>query len=357
MRLTRFSLLLMAVTAVSLAGIVPARAAGTAVIHVRPGESIQAAVDAANPGDTILVSRASYAESIAITKDNLTIIGGGASDDGSVLVPPATPDGVCSTDAQDMNGFCMFGDFGSGTPVTGTTIKGFKVAGFSGFGIFGVLSNDHTIAGNLAEDNGGYGIACFVCSGGTYVGNTATGSGEAGFYQGDSPEVNSTMVGNTATNNGFGFFFRDAAGGTASNNLAKDNCIGFMMLDTGAPDVMGGWDMNHNNLFHNDKACPPSEEGPALSGVGLAMIGGVGNNVHDNTIWRNRPGGETSISGGIFVGSGQMFGGGDPTNNTFDTNFAYGNGGIDIKYTGAGTGNAFTNNDCFRSIPRSICAT
>jgi parallel beta-helix repeat protein len=356
MRLTRFSLLLAAVTAVSLAGVVPARSAVSDVIHVRPGESIQAAVDSANPGDTILVSRATYSETVLITKDNLTIIGGGADDGGSILVPPATPDGVCST-ASEMNGFCMFGDFGSFSPVTGTTIKGFVVRGFSGFGIFGVLSNDHNIADNLAEDNVVYGIACFVCSGGTYVGNTATGSEEAGFYQGDSPEVNSTMVGNTATNNGFGFFFRDAAGGSASNNLAKDNCIGFMMLDTGAPDVMGGWDMNHNNLFHNDKACPASEEGPPLSGVGLAMIGGVGNNVHDNAIWRNRPGGETTLSGGIFVGSGRLFGGGDPTNNTFDTNFAYGNGGIDIKYTGAGSGNAFTNNDCFRSIPRSICAT
>jgi parallel beta-helix repeat protein len=353
MRMKKLSLLVVATTVVMLAGMAPARAD---VIHVRPGESIQAAVDAASPGDTILVSRATYAESVSITKNNITIIGGGASDDGSVLVPPATPDGVCSTDVQDMNGFCMFGDFGSGTPVTGTTIKGFKVAGFSGFGIFGVLSNDHTITGNLAQDNAGYGIACFVCSGGTYVGNTATGSGEAGFYQGDSPNANSTMTGNTSTNNGFGFFFRDAANGTASNNFARDNCVGFMMLDTGAPDVMGHWDINQNNSFHNGKECPASEEGPAVSGVGLAMIGGVSNNVHNNSIWRNRPGGETAIQAGIFVGSGKLFGGGDPTNNTIDSNFVYGNGGIDIHYTGAGTGNTFPNNDCFRSIPRTICA-
>ena len=352
MRATKISLLLVTTTAVMLLGIVPARAD---VIHVRPGESIQAAVDAASPGDTILVSRATYAESVLITKNNITIIGSGASDDGSVLVPAAVPDGVCST-PDESNGFCLFGDFGSFTPVTGTTIKGFKVAGFSGFGIFGVLSNDHTITGNLAEDNTIYGIACFVCSGGTYVGNTATGSEEAGFYQGDSPDVNSTMIGNTATDNGFGFFFRDAAGGTASNNFARDNCIGFMMLDTGAPDVMGDWDMHHNNLFHNDKACPASEEGPPVSGVGLAMFGGVGNNVHNNSIWRNRAGGETVIQAGIFVGSGTLFGGLDPTGNSFDSNFVYGNGGIDIKYTGAGSGNTFTNNDCFRSIPRQICA-
>ena len=62
----------------------PAGAAGAVVVH--PGQSIQAAVDAAAPGTTIIVQRGTYAENVEITTDGIKLLGNGAT-----LVPPANP--------------------------------------------------------------------------------------------------------------------------------------------------------------------------------------------------------------------------------------------------------------------------
>ena len=62
----------------------PAGAAAAVVVH--PGQSIQAAVDAAAPGTTIIVQRGTYAENVEITTDGIKLLGNGAT-----LVPPANP--------------------------------------------------------------------------------------------------------------------------------------------------------------------------------------------------------------------------------------------------------------------------
>jgi hypothetical protein len=81
--------------------------------------------------------------------------------------------------------------------VRGVTVEGFLVHGFSDSGILGRLADGLLVTGNVTADNFEYGIACFVCSGGTYRGNVVSGSAE-GFYQGDSPRANSTMTANEA---------------------------------------------------------------------------------------------------------------------------------------------------------------
>ena len=82
----RFFAVLVA-TCASAFGVVfasPAGAAGAVIVH--PGESIQAAVDAAAPGTTIIVQRGTYAENVEITTDGIKLLGNGAT-----LVPPANP--------------------------------------------------------------------------------------------------------------------------------------------------------------------------------------------------------------------------------------------------------------------------
>ena len=60
-------------------------AAGQRVV-VSPGESIQAAIDAAKPNSTIVVSGGVHAEQVTISTNGITLIG-----DHTQLVPPATP--------------------------------------------------------------------------------------------------------------------------------------------------------------------------------------------------------------------------------------------------------------------------
>ena len=57
-------------------------------IHVYPGDSIQAAVDAASPGDTIIVHKGEYHQSVKIGTNDITLKGAGAILDGT---PPADP--------------------------------------------------------------------------------------------------------------------------------------------------------------------------------------------------------------------------------------------------------------------------
>jgi hypothetical protein len=67
---------------------------------VRPGESIQNAINAADPGDTIVVLGGVHHESVAIKKDGISLRGVDA-----VLKPPAKPTSPCGA-----SGFCVKAD-------------------------------------------------------------------------------------------------------------------------------------------------------------------------------------------------------------------------------------------------------
>ena len=189
------------------------------VAFVGPGDSIQAAVDAARPGDTILV-KGVHRENVAITTNGISLRGLGA-----VLRPPATPaKNACfdpsSPDTSGVNGICVIGD---GDFVTGevnrevrnVTVSGFRVRGFGASGIFAFAARNTTFARNVTRDNEEYGLVAFSSTGTRFLFNRASGSGEAGIYVGDSPKANALLLGNEVSDNLFGVFIRNALGGKA----------------------------------------------------------------------------------------------------------------------------------------------
>jgi parallel beta-helix repeat protein len=340
----------------------PAGAAGAIIVN--PGQSIQAAVDAASPGTTIIVQHGTYAENVAITKDGIRLIGVGAT-----LVPPATSEpNACSLadpsgPGPAHDGFCGAGNIEfppDGPPVvtdplTNVTISGFTVTGFEGVGVIFIGAENPTVMNVHAVDNGEYGIARFVSTGGKIVANVAEGSEEAGIYVGDSPDANVLIASNEVSGNLFGFFLRDAANGKVVGNRSHDNCVGLINLNTGS-NVAGEFNISGNLFPHNNEFCEGSEEEgtPPLSGIGVLIAGGHGNSVKGNIITDNVPSAEVPFSGGVVVVDAGAPGANPPSDNVVKGNVIKRNQ-PDIFFDGSGSGNVFEANACDTSVPDGLC--
>jgi nitrous oxidase accessory protein NosD len=361
----------LAAVAASLAVAGPADAAEE--VTVEPGDSIQAAIDDAQPGDTISVGAGVFHENLTITTDDLTLRGAGSGRNGTILMPAGTPTDSPCTDPEGpaVEGICILGTVDpatgdpTGPPIRGVTVQDLTVEGFSGDGIFAFSAEDVTVERVRARENGAYGIVGFVLSGVSYVDNVAIRNGEPGFYIGDSPDAQAVVVGNTSIENGvgvegFGFLFRDASHGVVLGNRATRNCLGFIFVDTALNDEPAAdWTAVGNTATRNNGACPSNPEDeeslPAISGTGMLIAGADDVVLRKNVVLGNRPTTESDFSGGIVVMSAAAFGGGDPTGNVIARNVALHNQPADIVWDETGADNSFRGNLCGTSIPEWIC--
>jgi parallel beta helix pectate lyase-like protein len=332
------------------------------VTIVRPGQSIQAAIDAATPGAIIVVKHGTYAENLVIKTDGIKLVGQGAT-----LTPPANPaPDPCGEPGGPpaIDGICAIGQLqpsqdGPPTvtdPLDHVTISGFTVTGFPTIGIVFVGATDPVMTHNVTTGNGEYGIARFVASGGAIVGNDTSGSGEAGIYVGDSPNANVLLAGNRSHDNQlFGLFFRDAANGRVIGNESSGNCVGAIILNTGG-NVAGNWRLLRNRIHDNDRFCPPDPEegGPPLSGIGVAIANAHSNLIAGNVIRDNVPSNQVPFAGGVVVVNAGAPGAELPTNNRVVHNVVLGNH-PDLFWDGTGTGNVFARNVCKTSTPNGLC--
>jgi parallel beta-helix repeat protein len=356
--------LLAVLASVAALGLAPAAGAnGGKVIKVKPGESIQAAIDKARPGDTIKVARGVFHENLAITNNNITLRGAGSGKHGTKLKPPDEPaPNVCAFEEDGVlifDGICVAGEFDPvtfepGDPVVGTKIKGFHVKGFPGFGVILLNAKRSTVENVQASHNEGYGISGFILTRVNLLRNYAHDNVEPGFYVGDSPNAQAVIVGNRADRNEFGIFLRDASRGIVRNNKVRDNCLGILVLETGAPDPAGDWRLKHNVARHNNEACPDTPGGD-LSGGGIVLAGPDRVTVSHNKVFDNSPSIPSFLAGGIVVVSSAIAGGDDPNDNLIKKNVAFGNDPADIVWDESGAGNEFLRNRCGTSIPEVIC--
>ena len=346
-------------------------AAGPAVAaDVPAGQSIQAAINAAQPGETITIAPGVFRENLTITKDAITLKGSGSGGAGTVLMPAPAPTPSVCTNPQDgeVMGICVVGQVNMetgavGPPVNDTTIRDLTVDGFTGTGIFSLNADDLTIEDVRARNNKGYGIAGFMQSGISYLDSVAHDNGEPGFYIGDSPNAQAVVRGNTAIRNGvggegFGFLFRDASHGEVRDNKAFRNCLGFIVVDSGEnPIGASDWTLRRNAANRNNAACPAGGEEnlPAFSGTGILLAGTDATEVSKNHVVGNRPSIESPFSGGIVLSSGEPLGGAPLTNNLVTENVALFNEPADIVWDESGTGNRISRNHCRTSRPEGLC--
>ncbi|HKG50626.1 MAG TPA: right-handed parallel beta-helix repeat-containing protein [Actinomycetales bacterium] len=338
------------VTSVALAA--PASAHNGGSRTVRPGQSIQAAVDAARPGDTVVVLRGTYREQVRVSTNRVALRARGAV----TIRPPSgggrcdviAPTGICVL-PRDLNTETM----AYGSRVSGVSIRGFRIVGFGAFGVFAFGSQGLKVSRVHAVDNGVYGIARFDSNDGYIRDSSATGSDEAGLYVGDSPSSHALVEHNRAWNNGYGIFVRHVHLATVRHNTVWANCLGMFFLDDGQPEGNGDNRISRNTVRDNNRVCPASDEAPALSGGGIVLYGSQRNRVERNTVTGNR--GATIASGGIVLLTATLTSGKGSNNNVVTRNRAARNAPADLVQGAGSTGNTFRRNRCATSIPAGLC--
>ncbi len=320
-------------------------------LTVRPGESIQEAVNAASAGDKIVVLPGVYRQSVVIKKNGIMLKGIKA-----VLKPPAGQG--CQAYFLAPSGICVLGrvnpDAGEVLRyVKNVSVSGFKVRNFEGSGIVALGAKNASFFNNRAFNNEEYGIAAFMSTGTRIVSNVTSGSEEAGLYVGDSPRANATVAANDTYGNGLGIFIRNARHGKILGNQIHNNCVGILFLGD-APGPVGNFYVSHNKVVKNTRSCPAADGAPPQSGAGIVLFGARGVKIYANFIFGNVPSGPTAFKGGVVVIRG--FGGTPPKNNVVIKNTILKNR-PDIFWDESGTGNRFVANHCKTSKPGGLCKT
>ncbi|MBI5566485.1 MAG: hypothetical protein HY870_16415, partial [Chloroflexi bacterium] len=196
---------------------------------VNPGESIQAAINAATDGDTIIVNAGTYTESLTLSKPvSLT----GVNSDTTILHAVAgqrvlTVTGATITNSVVISGLTFTGgsaDYGGGMLITNTAQPNLQAvqfisnaAGISGGGVYvtaPLTLTNAVFTSNTAYIEGGgvYAEQALVVDNTTFVGNAATGvwppvAAEGGgiYTLGDLTMINSNLSHNSSIMGGGAF--------------------------------------------------------------------------------------------------------------------------------------------------------
>lgn len=358
MRRTILGMAALALIAGALIVAVPGQATASSKTLVVPlGGSIQAAIDRAHKGDTILLSPGTYNESVTIAKDGLTLRGAGSAAGGTVLKPPTKlPKGQC-TRASGGSGVCVLGKFDAQFQlkhrVSDVTVSGIVFVGWPSMGVFAFGTDNLRLMDNAVYKTGEYGLARFDSLGGVVSNNVVVGGGEAGIYLGDSADAGAKVSHNDVSGSEIGIFIRHSSGITAQLNHLLNNCQGILVLDDGSGGV-SDIQLRYNFVSFNNKVCPGSDEEPPLSGGGIILLGTADSLVSWNVV-RGNQGTDINSGGIVLMSAAALTQGATPMRNTVKNNTAFQNSPADVAYDGTGSGNDLTGNYCGTSSPGGFC--
>ncbi|MFJ8474518.1 nitrous oxide reductase family maturation protein NosD [Kitasatospora sp. NPDC094011] len=335
----------------TLAAAPAAHAAGGTVHLVQPGGSIQRAVDAAAPGDTVQLLRGTYRGSVRITTPGLTLRGAGPA---SVITPGDGTENACATAGH---GVCVAGT--EAAPLPDVTIETLAVTGFRKNGIDASGTTGLTVRATYVHDNAQQGISQEMSTKAAILGNRSVDNGQSGVFlanyayrEGGAPDTGGTVVeGNELTGNRVGVTVRRLRVLTVEGNRISGNCSGvFVVGDEGVPRA-GDLDVRHNRVVANNKFCPANPRLGAIQGAGIVLTGTEDTRVTDNEVHDNV--GASDFSGGIVLFKSVV---GIPnTRATIADNHLSGNGPADLADRDTGAGNTFTRNTCTLSEPSGRC--
>ena len=343
-------------------------ASGGHVIRVRT--TIQAAVDAARPGDTVLVPPGTYHESVHVTTSGLTITG--------------SPKAVLDASGFDFG--LVVGDLPTGdapvfpgcppVSVRDFTLDGLTVRDAVDTGVFLRGVDGFRVTGGRYVDNGEYGIFPRCSRDGRIDHNSGGGGADATIYVG----VDDTVVvdHNDLSGSVIGIELEDTLNTFVRHNRVHGNVAGiFVVVLPGLPRTSTDHSViEHNRVTGNNLANPfppvctapdvPVGCGPFTddlqllpSGTGILNVGG-----HDVLVRRNVATGNATVGIGMVT---NPFGFGPSLDTRVVGNVAKRNGlapdlrsgGLagDLVFDGTGTGNCFAGNRFGSDFPAGIVAS
>jgi hypothetical protein len=236
-----------------------------------PGDrpTIQRAVDAARPGDLVLVAAGVYREAVKVVTPYVTIRG--VDRDEVILDGEFTKaNGIHVLEAD-------------GVVVENMTARHYLLNGFYWTGVQGYRASYVTAYGN-----GDYGVYAFDSVWGVIEHSFASGHPDSGFYIGQCRPCHATIDDVVAVHNGLGYSGTNASGdlwivnsewaynqaGIVPNTLDSET-----MPPQGQVTIAGNW------VHDNDDPTAPAKTAPASAfGSGIVIAGGRQNVIENNRV-------------------------------------------------------------------------
>ena len=326
-------------------------------------QTIQAAVDAADPRDLILVEPGVYHEEVEIhDTSHLTIRG---TDRSEVILDGEFEryNGIVSTRPH-------------------TVVENLTVRNYNANGVYWISD---TIAEPIrgyrgsyltAYNNRVYGIYARNAEHGRFEHCYASGCDDAGFYIGESQPAHAVITDCLAEHNAMGYSGTNAGGDLVIRNSTwRDNMTGIVpnTLDSqaGAPQghAAGGILLEDNHVHdNNDLSVPAIANAYAIYGTGIAVAGGQRNVVRNNTIEDQHKYGVVVFPMLTDTAPARLplrllrgFAPGvtddrfySPEDNVVAENVVRGSGRVDIALAAPARGNVFDGNDFGSSRPALV---
>jgi parallel beta-helix repeat protein len=295
--LTTMALTLLVASGVALA--VGIGSAGAQSSVVGPGESIQKAVNAADPGDTIVV-KGVHREDVIIRKNGIKLRG----EDDAVIEAPARAkaDSLCSR-VSGPTAICVLGDFNPETGevrryVEDVSISGFTIRGFKAVGIDVAAARDATVTKIRAVGNKN-GIGTFLSIRTKFLSNVVRDSGEDAIGLERSRDV--TISGNDVEgSSNSGIFIEEGTNATISSNDLTDNNLGMLVVKSTGTKILSNNDITDSTsvgtvIFDSTGTKILSNDISRSGDVGISIFGPERANNDAKVVGNNISGGPAGI--------------------------------------------------------------